>query len=267
VTNEALVPMEQKQVVFYDDELTAVRSKDGHIYVSLRNLCDALGVDVQAQTRRIRRQTVLARGLQRVAILTTHRGYQKSYVLRVDLAPLFLTGISAKAVSESIRPKLERFQEEAAKVLWEAFQEGRLTADPSFDDLLKQASNDVVEAYQIAQAIMKLARNQIVLEAQLDDHSRALADHGRRLETIEADMHQKDRYISESQATQISQAVKSVAITLGKQTGRNEFGATWGEFYRKFGISKYRYLPISKFEEALAWLNEFYQDLTGESPF
>jgi hypothetical protein len=267
MTNKALTTTEQKQVVFYDDELTAVRGNDGHIYVSLRNLCDALGIDVQAQTRRIRRRTVLERGLQRVAILTTHRGRQQSYVLRVDLVPLFLTGISSKSVSEAARPKLERFQEEAAKVLWEAFQEGRLTADPSFDSLLQQASNDVVEAYQIAQAIMKLARNQIMLEARLDDHSVALDDHSRRLETIEADMHQKDRYISESQATQISQAVKSIAITLGKQTGRNEFGATWGEFYRKFGISKYRYLPVSKFEEALVWLNEFYQDLTGETPF
>ena len=106
-----------------------------------------------------------------------------------------------------------------------------------------------------------------MLEAKLDDHDRTLEEHSQRLETIEADLHQEDRYIGESQATQISQAVKTLAIALGKQSGRNEFGATWGEFYRKFGISKYRYLPISRFEEALAWLNEFYQSLTGESPF
>jgi hypothetical protein len=148
-------------------------------------------------------------------------------------------------------------------VLAEAFREGQLTTDASFDDLLKQASSDVVEAYQIAQAIMKLARNQIMLDARLDDQGRTLADYGRRLETIEADMHQKDRYISENQATQISQAVKAIAIAMGKKTGRNEFGATWGEFYRKFGIAKYRYLPISKFDDAMSWLNEFYGQITG----
>jgi hypothetical protein len=114
---------------------------------------------------------------------------------------------------------------------------------------------------------MRLARNQIMLESRLDDHGHVLEDYGRRLETIEADLHQEERYISESQATQISQAIKSIAIAMGKKTGRNEFGATWGEFYRKFGISKYRYLPVSKFEDALTWLSEFYQDLTGESPF
>lgn len=114
---------------------------------------------------------------------------------------------------------------------------------------------------------MKLARNQIMLDARLDDHSRTLEEHTRCLETIEADMHQEDRYISENQATQISQAIKAIAIALGKQTGRNEFGATWGEFYGKFGIAKYRYLPVSKFDEAMAWLNKFYQSLTGETPF
>jgi len=78
----------------------------------------------------------------------------------VDLIPLWLTGIRLKAVKDEIQSKLKRFQREAAKVLWEAFQEGRLTNDASFDDLLQQANSDVVEAYQIAQAILKLARNQ-----------------------------------------------------------------------------------------------------------
>ncbi len=163
-SNRSLQAVEQKTVEFYEDELVAIRASDGHIYVSLRHLCNALGIDAQAQTRRIRRQSVLEKGLQQIPILTPERGEQQAYVIRVDLVPLLLSGISTKAVSEEVRPKLEQFQEEAAKALWEAFQEGRLTADPSFDELLKRASDDVVEAYQIAQAIMKLARNQVVLE-------------------------------------------------------------------------------------------------------
>ena len=267
-TGSELVPVEQKTVLFYDDELIAIRGNDNHVYVAIGQLCDALGLDRASQARRIRNNEILADGYQGSVNLTyPGGGRQPSGVLRVDLIPLWLTGIRITAVREEIKPKLKRFQREAAKVLWEAFQEGRLTSDPGFDDLLKQASSDVVEAYQIAQAIMKLARNQIMLDARLDDHGRTLEEHARRLETIEADMHQEDRYISESQATQISQAVKSIAIALGKQTGRSEFGAVWGEFYRKFGVSKYRYLPMSKFDEALAWLNEFYQDLTGDTPF
>jgi hypothetical protein len=109
--------------------------------------------------------------------------------------------------------------------------------------------------------------HQIMIEARLETHGQVLEDYGRRLETIEADLHQAGRTITESQATQISQSVRAIAIVLGEKTNRNEFGAIWGEFYRKFGVSKYRYLPASRFNEALAWLEEFYQSLTGDNPF
>ena len=56
---------------------------------------------------------------------------------------------------DEIRPKLERFQREAAKVLWEAFQAGRLTADVDFDALLAQDSPEA-QAYKMAQAVLQL---------------------------------------------------------------------------------------------------------------
>lgn len=275
MTDKALASIEQKQVLFYDDEITAVlveESGQREVYVSLRQLCDLLGVSYQGQIRRINDDPVLSKQVKGVNVTFTPSGgrgggSQTTNCLPIDYLNGWLFGINAKRVKEEVRERLILYQENCYKVLAEAFREGQLTADVSFDDLLQQASRDMVEAYQIAQAIMKLARNQIMLEAQLDDHTQTLADHSRRLETIEADMHQEDRYISENQATQISQAIKAIAIAMGKQTGRNEFGATWGEFYRKFGIAKYRYLPISRFDEAMAWLNEFYQDLTGKSPF
>jgi hypothetical protein len=178
-----------------------------------------------------------------------------------------LFGINAKRVKKEVRDRLIIYQEKCYKVLAEAFREGQLTTDPSFDELLKQASEDVVEAYQMALAIMRLARNQVVLEVRLDEHGRLLEDYGRRLETIEADMHQEDQYITESQATQISQAVRAIAFKYSEQIGENQYGRCWGEFYRKFGVSKYRYLSKGKFDEAMKWLNNWYQDLTGEAPF
>ena len=66
---------------------------------------------------------------------------------------------------------------------------------------------------------------------------------------------------------QISQSVKAVAIELGKQTKRNEFGGVYGELYRKFEITSYKALPSAKFEECLAWLTEWHQTLVGNAPF
>lgn len=63
--------IQQKEVRFYEDDLTAVRAADGHVYVALTQMCQALGLDTQGQTRRIRRQEVLADGLKGVANLST----------------------------------------------------------------------------------------------------------------------------------------------------------------------------------------------------
>jgi hypothetical protein len=84
-----------------------------------------------------------------------------------------------------------------------------------------------------------------------------------RLETIEDALSQPGRMITEDQASQISQAVKAVALAIGKKSGRNEFGAVYGELYRKFGITGYKQLPARRFQEAIRFLTEWYESITG----
>jgi ferritin-like metal-binding protein YciE len=267
----ALVPVEQKQVIFYEDELTAVRADNGRVYVAVTQMCNVLGLDARNQRRRIQDHTILNEGYTRGVIYAPPSadgrggGEQEAGLLRVDLIPLWLAGIRLNRVHEDVRDKLEKYQREAAAVLWEAFQEGRLTADPILDDLL-QSNTEAVQAYKMLQALVKLARNQILLEAQLDTHTTQLADHEQRLEEIESTLGDTGRNVTPDQASQISQAVKAVAIALGKQTKKNEFGAVYGELYRKFGITSYKLLPASRFEAAMKLLAEWHQDLVGDVP-
>ena len=164
-----LTVIEQREVIFYDDQLTAVRAEDGQVYTVLSHMCDALGIDTQGQARRARNHAVLSKGLNWVDVLSTqgqHSQRRRAQVLRVDLVPLWLSGIRVSSVNEDSRPKLEKFQEEAAKALWEAFQEGRLTAESSLNDLLSTDS-PAAQAYRIASAVMQLARNQLILESRV----------------------------------------------------------------------------------------------------
>ncbi len=253
-----LTTVEQKEVSFYEDELVAIRADDGHIYVSVRHLSDALGLNPTGQIRRIRRQAILDKACYK-GYISTPGGPQAANWLRVDLVPLFITGLNTNSVREDIRPKLERFQEEGAKVLWEAFQQGRLTSSVSFDELLSK-DTPAVKAYKQAMAILELARSQVMLEARLDDY-------GERLERIEAVLGDTGRFVTEDQASQISQAVKTVALKLGKKSGRNEYGAVYGELYRKFGVTGYKQLPASKFQQAMNWLNEWRDNIEGDLPF
>lgn len=43
----------QKEVQFYDDQLTAVQTEDGRIYVSINEVCGVLGLSRYPQQRRI----------------------------------------------------------------------------------------------------------------------------------------------------------------------------------------------------------------------
>ncbi|MFN2207967.1 MAG: ORF6C domain-containing protein, partial [Candidatus Promineifilaceae bacterium] len=45
------------------------------------------------------------------------------------------------------------------------------------------------------------------------------------------------------------------------------YGGVYGELYRKFGITSYKQLPVAKFDEAMAWLNEWRESIEGEVPF
>jgi len=259
-------PVEQKSVLFYEDELIGVRANDQQVYVSVRHLCDTLGLNQRGQAQRIERTPVLLRGY-RTGKIETAGGAQMAGLLRVDLLPLWLAGLSTKAVRPELQQRLERYQDEAAKVLWEAFQEGRLTvSDASVSELL-ETDSPAAEAYRMLQAMLKLARQQLFLEAQVRTQTSQLSDHEVRIEQLEEILGDARHVITPSQASQISQGVKAVAMALGHHTGRNEYGGVYGEMYRKFEITSYKQLPASRFEEAMAFLNDWLQSLIGDSPF
>ncbi len=103
------------------------------------------------------------------------------------------------------------------------------------------------------------------MQAQIDNQQLRLADHDQRLETIEATLGDESRTLSQAQASQISQAVKAIAMVWSKQSGGNQYGAVYGRLYDRFGITSYKMLPASKFRQAMGFLTSWYQELTDSS--
>lgn len=270
MTDNALIPLEQKDVLFYEDEITAVRvRRDGQtqVFVPLRPIVELLGLDWSGQLRRVRNDAVLAEEVQPVRVETAG-GPQEMPCLPLDMLNGWLFGINANRVKEAVRARLVRYQRDCYRVLYEAFEEGRLAtgADATFQELLQQSESQAVEAYRMLQAMIKMARNQIIIESRLGVQDQRLEKHERRLEQLE-ERFDSGESVSEGQASQISQAVKAVAMQLSKKTGRNEYGGVYGELYRRFEITSYKLLPASRFDEAMAFLNEWYASLTGGAPF
>lgn len=263
--SSALVPIEQKEVEFYGDGIIAVRIADGSIHVPVRPICDLLGVDWAGQRRRINRDTVLSEEMRSVAV-TSMEGdrlvTREMQCLPVDYISGFLFGINADRVKPELKERVVRYQRECYKVLAEAFQEGRLTADPTFDELLV-ADSPAAQAYKMATAIMQMARQQLLLEAQVNQHTSRLDAYEERLELVESTLGDPGRFVTPDQAMQISQAVKMVAMELGKRTKKNEYGSVYGQLYRQFAVTSYKQLPASQFEQAMAWLTNWYKRITG----
>lgn len=266
MSDKALIPVEQKQVDFYGDEITAVRLENGRVFVPVRPLVEALGVAWSSQLQRIRRDPVLKTELFSVFVTNTEsqRGGRDVQCLPLDYVSGFLFGINADRVRPDLQDKVIRYQRECYKVLAEAFADGRLTADPDFATLLTQVDEGAAQAYQIAAAVYQIARNQVMLEARLTGR---MDSHEARLEAIESQLSVPDHVLTQSQAMQISQAVKAVAIAYGKQTGKNEFGGVYGELYRKYEVTSYKALPAAKFDDCMAWLTDWHNSLINENPF
>jgi hypothetical protein len=255
MVNKSLIPIEQREVEFYDDTITAVVLETGKIFVPIKPLCDYLGLNWSAQRKRIIRSEVLSQE-QGMVVMTTPGGPQDVLALPLDKIPGWLFGISANRVKPELKDKIITYQRECFNVLWEAFQTGRLTSDPaSYNSDLPAA-----HAYRIAIAVADLARGQLILESRVQDNVQ-------RIEQLEQAITSPGATVTQDQASQISQAVKAVAMKLGEQTGRNEYGGVYGELYRKFGITSYKLLPVSRFQEAMDFLTQWHQSLVGDEPF
>lgn len=270
----ALVPVRQETVIFYEDEIPVVfvvkRAGEQETFVPVRPVVDNLGLSWPGQYERLKRDAVLSKEIRSVRVSRTERGRfgeedetvvtREMICLPLDFLNGWLFSINANRVKEEIRERLIRYQHECYQVLAEAAQEGRLTADDDFEMMLRQADPETVQAYQVARAVVRLARQQIVMEARFTGR---LDEHERRLEDLESTLGDPDRLITPSQASQISQAVKAIAHELGKHSGKNEYGGIYGELYRRFEITSYKLLPAHRFDEAMEFLTEWYMSVAG----
>ncbi len=131
---------------------------------------------------------------------------------------------------------------------------------------LKDEESPAYQALLMAEKLVEIAKSQLQFESKLDEHEKRLELVADAIEQVDLSLASSSRYVSSEQAKQISEAVKTVALLLGKKTGRNEFGSVYGELYRKYGITGYKQIPASKFQEVLDWLNRWRENHEGDLP-
>lgn len=272
MSESSLVPIEQKTVMFYEDEITVVviqADGDYVVYVPLRPICDYLGLDWSAQRRRINRDPILAKVTKGVAVTATPErgGTQEMVCMPLDFLNGWLFGVNATRVNPNLRERLLTYQAECYRVLSRHFT----TPTPG----VSSTSATLAHVEAMGLAIATMAREQMEIEARLGKAeivaqaaAVSVVDLQRRMEGVEEKLSPPDHAVTDAQASQISQAVQAVGLAYGKQTGRIEFGAVYGELYRKYGVTSYKLVPAAKFNAVMEWLSDWYQALTNEDlPF
>jgi hypothetical protein len=284
----ALVPTEEKTIVFYDDELTAVMLAGGEIYAPVRRLCDNLGLSWAGQRERINRDKVLADALKTVRVTRTVKeggrggGPIDTLCLPLDLVPGWLFGIQTSRVKEEIRPKLIRYRRECFRVLWDAFKADVLPQlDPALSTTQLAAEMSPAEqALAQVEALYHLAKQQVAIERWLAQHDNrldavedvALAAHerldeaGRVVRAIQLRVYGPGQVVSESQAAEMAELVKGIAQALTREDpSKNHYQGVWGELHRRYGVTTYRRVPADRFADVIAWLESWLESSGKEN--
>jgi hypothetical protein len=271
--NTALVPLEERRIDFHGDTLTAVlvaeSGREPTIYVPVRPLCEYLGLSWGSQRNRIMRDPVLSVEAKGVFIMNTPSasgrggGRQSMLALPLEFLHGWLFGVDASRARPELREKLTSYRRECFRVLWSAFRA---------DAVLGRGPRTTAEARDVGLAVARQAEQQLAdedrlatTEVRLDRAAAVVGDLARRLTDVEHRLTSGER-ISEAQAAEISQAVKALAAVLterGQVSGRTPYQAVFGELYRRFGVTSYKNVPADRFNEVMAFLDEWRREAAG----
>ena len=160
----ALVPVEERTITFYDDEIRLVIVQSGsgqQAYVPIRPICEFLDVALSPLLRRINRDPILSEVTTSVTVTVTEGGQRGQMLcLPIDYLNGWLFGINADRVKPEIRERLLRYQRECYQILAQAFIGA--AADTSTPTMTALA-----QVREMGMAIVRMAEEQMEFERRL----------------------------------------------------------------------------------------------------
>ncbi len=274
---EVITPLTEKVVDFYGDQIPVAQANGDELYVPLRPLVEAIGLDRGSQQKRIQRDKVMAKRSRLVAMRGVDGRVRDQLCLPLDLLPGWLFGIDTSRVRPEIQDKLDLYREQAFRVLWGAFK-GEImpyAAAPATSGLTTaQQTLEMITAMQhLAQQQVEMERRVTNVEGRqetmanymrgfIEDTRKRLQDSDQRVSGLELRL-DAGATISEAQAAEIALAVKNVGNALEQHGSSGGYAKVYSEMYRRYRVSSYKNLSRAKYDEVLAWLSRWYDEISG----
>lgn len=275
----AIVPAEQKTVDFYGADLVALRDASGAIWVPLRRLCEAIGVDFRSQLTRVTQDPVLNEQLRSAPVtLPDGRTYEME-CLSLKYIRAWLFAINANRVKAEVRERLMQYQREVIEILDRAFSAPLSTMQPD-EGVMHMMRDQAAQMVQLWDNMIAEQRRLRAAEEFITDLDDRVTDQERttrailmRLEELRQEQAAllsryqdvvrvlpapRDSIGPSEQASikalvdEIVAAAKERGVRLGQ--GRNDYPAVWSDFNRRFDVAKYQQLSMAQYQEAITWL-------------
>ncbi len=269
---KALVPIQEKTVNFYGDEIIAVLVEvngDRQVYVPLRPICEFLGLSWSSQLQRLKNDEVLVEAMSSVLLTNTEVGQRYTVIgLELEMLPGWLFGISSSRVRPDLQEKIKRYRRECYKVLWRAFQADALAAanqeDITIDATQVSTTTSLIQIRETGLAIARMAEQQLEQEQRLTATNKRLDVAGAIINQMDVRLGEVERrisppaYITDEMASDIKLAVKALAELLSKRDpSKNHYQSVFTEIYRRFRAPSYDRIRIDRYEDAMKFLEDW----------
>lgn len=109
----ALVPFQ------FEGDTLEVLTHQNQLWVSVRRICDALGIDNTTQQAKLKKKPWATVGIW--PTVAQDGKLREVFCIHLDSLPMWLANVESSRVREDIRPKLETYQLKCAQVLRDAF--------------------------------------------------------------------------------------------------------------------------------------------------
>lgn len=252
-------PTETLAVTFFEQPCLAVRSTDGTIYVSIRDLCEAVGLARPSQVRRLRADEDLRDGMQSFRV-PTPGGVQDQEFLILEFVPTWMTSINRARATPIVRERLRFLRLFAIREVYNAF--AQVAGLPPGES---RAIEDLAELTRFDDAMIELARRQQAIEESQDRARSAWREIDGRVRALEDKL--GGDTISAAQRGYIYQLVQHWAQarldhepTLSRTAA---FAGCWAALKTRYRIAKYEHLPATKYTDCVQYIRSAYHRLTG----
>ncbi len=244
--------LDQFPFTFYGSTFAIILADNRKLYIPLRSVCTALGIDFASQRKRILRDPAIDDALVNIPLETPYQDgtrVQDVACLWLNRLPYWLGTLDASRIKPDLQESVIHFKREFADVAWAAFRSEILPAD-----MLAELDVTLPPAEQEYHRLMDDAA---ALRQSIQLHSEQLEQISTRLSGLEARLVGTD-FINSAQQRRYLEMVGILGEELKKKKVGNQ-AIVHNQIKREFKVPSYQLIPEADFSRVVQFLAGWFE--------